>query len=257
MKQYHVTNLILEVTRRCNMNCAHCLRGNAKAVDMSPEVLKATMGHIDSICDITFTGGEPSLNLPIIAKTLEICKSRHMNVSSVFIATNGLANVDCLLKICDKWHEYMTCPEIGNDKLISPYEYPHLFQHNEDDEGFGMQLALSSDRFHAPIPASHVLKLKSRTYFSTVKMFEDNDRHVLSRGRGIVIPDAIDRPIQEDLYFDEYDENVTSIEELYVTATGDILADCDIPYNEHKKYRLDSVFDTDCLTKLEEKSERT
>ena len=34
-----VYSLILEVTRRCNMCCAHCLRGEAENIDMQKETI--------------------------------------------------------------------------------------------------------------------------------------------------------------------------------------------------------------------------
>ncbi len=34
-----VYSLILEVTRRCNMCCAHCLRGDAEDIDMEKETV--------------------------------------------------------------------------------------------------------------------------------------------------------------------------------------------------------------------------
>ena len=61
-----VDQLTLEVTRRCNMNCAHCLRGDAQCLDMSKEVVDKVLQDIDYISFLFFTGGEPSLNIPIM-----------------------------------------------------------------------------------------------------------------------------------------------------------------------------------------------
>ena len=30
----HICNLIIEITRRCNLQCDHCLRGNAESIDL-------------------------------------------------------------------------------------------------------------------------------------------------------------------------------------------------------------------------------
>lgn len=54
-----VNNLILEVTRRCNMHCAHCLRGNAQSIDMPPNLIKNVLKTIDGALSVTFTGGSP------------------------------------------------------------------------------------------------------------------------------------------------------------------------------------------------------
>lgn len=65
-----VENLCLEVTRRCNMGCAHCLRGNAEDLDMSHETIEQVLGQVDVIGQVTFTGGEPSLNVDAIGTFL-------------------------------------------------------------------------------------------------------------------------------------------------------------------------------------------
>ena len=64
-------NLCLEITRRCNMACAHCLRGDAQNVDMSHEIIDRALENVLSIGSLTFTGGEPSLNVDAMRYTLE------------------------------------------------------------------------------------------------------------------------------------------------------------------------------------------
>lgn len=59
-----IYHLAIEVTRRCNMECAHCLRGDAQAVDMTQEIVDRFVDGLEegmSIGDVTLTGGEPSL----------------------------------------------------------------------------------------------------------------------------------------------------------------------------------------------------
>ena len=61
-----IQELILEVTRRCNMSCAHCLRGDAQALNMPREIIDKVLDSVESIGSVLFTGGEPSLNLEAI-----------------------------------------------------------------------------------------------------------------------------------------------------------------------------------------------
>ena len=61
-----IQELILEVTRRCNMSCAHCLRGDAQALNMPREIIDKVLDSVESIGSVLFTGGEPSLNLEVI-----------------------------------------------------------------------------------------------------------------------------------------------------------------------------------------------
>ena len=53
--------VVIEVTRRCNMNCAHCLRGDAQNLDISIDVIDRffdAFANGADISTITFTGGE-------------------------------------------------------------------------------------------------------------------------------------------------------------------------------------------------------
>lgn len=62
-------DVVIEVTRRCNMCCAHCLRGDAEAVDIQERYIDAfldSFANAGYISSLTFTGGEISLNIPAI-----------------------------------------------------------------------------------------------------------------------------------------------------------------------------------------------
>lgn len=61
----NASSLILEVTRKCNLHCAHCLRGDAQCVDMSKSTIDKLMPMLGKVSSVTFTGGEPSLNTGI------------------------------------------------------------------------------------------------------------------------------------------------------------------------------------------------
>ena len=75
-----ISNLILEVTRKCNIKCMHCLRGDAQRVTMSVPVLHGVLQHLESICTLTITGGEPSLAPEVLEEFLQICHWRKIQV---------------------------------------------------------------------------------------------------------------------------------------------------------------------------------
>lgn len=102
MWKLDVRNLTLEITRRCNMSCIHCLRGEAENVDMTENILQAVLAPISHISTITFTGGEPALQISCMENTLRIVKERGIPVNSGFLATNGLQVTDQFLSICDQ-----------------------------------------------------------------------------------------------------------------------------------------------------------
>lgn len=56
-------NLTIELTRRCNMKCGHCLRGEAQEVDIDRKYIDSLLDQTELIGGMFFTGGEPTLAL--------------------------------------------------------------------------------------------------------------------------------------------------------------------------------------------------
>ena len=54
----YVQNLGVIVTERCNLNCAHCLRGNCTNKVMSDEVIQVTLSQIVGIRALAICGVE-------------------------------------------------------------------------------------------------------------------------------------------------------------------------------------------------------
>ena len=61
MQKCYVENLEMIITDRCNLDCAHCLRGKKCNRDMSDEVVESTLSQIRSICNLAINGGEHTL----------------------------------------------------------------------------------------------------------------------------------------------------------------------------------------------------
>jgi hypothetical protein len=85
--------LIIETTRRCNMRCGHCLRGEPENKSMSLVHLydflsQMSRGYISSV---TFTGGEPTLpsGMKVIRKFMEGCNRFSIDVGNFYMVTNA------------------------------------------------------------------------------------------------------------------------------------------------------------------------
>lgn len=87
--KYQISECILEVTRRCNMCCDHCLRGDAQNSDLDLAHVKKLFSHIDSIDTLTLTGGEPSLVPEIIQGIADAARENNVNIERFYMATNG------------------------------------------------------------------------------------------------------------------------------------------------------------------------
>lgn len=80
--------LFVEITRRCQLRCAHCMRGDAQAVDLSQDgIARAkSLVRIRKPSIMILTGGEPFLNLKGLADMLMIAKQEKIPVT---VVTNG------------------------------------------------------------------------------------------------------------------------------------------------------------------------
>ena len=54
-------DLMLELTRKCNLECDHCLRGCTQDLSMDISLIDKILDETESINQISFTGGEPMI----------------------------------------------------------------------------------------------------------------------------------------------------------------------------------------------------
>ena len=47
MRIYAANSVFIEVTRRCNMCCAHCLRGDAESIDIQEKYIDAFLDSFE------------------------------------------------------------------------------------------------------------------------------------------------------------------------------------------------------------------
>ena len=95
--ELNIDNLVIEATRKCNMNCSHCLRGAAQRKCADNKHIHRLMQIIDHISTLTITGGEPTLNMDALEYIRTEIIYGNANVGSFFMVTNGKSiNVDKL-----------------------------------------------------------------------------------------------------------------------------------------------------------------
>lgn len=222
-KQLNIDNLCIEITRRCNMACAHCLRGDAQTADINHEVIDKALENVTSIGTLTFTGGEPSLNVEAMRYTLEKCEEEGIFVSTFYVVTNGKSVSDDFLHVLVDW--YVFCVENGG-------------------EGEYCGVALSKDRFHEPIPTRNELLLRSLSFFREDKFNRNNsDQWLLAEGRAVQIA-GVTRAVCDYLpEISVYEDEVSIQDTIYVTVSGDVLAGCDWSYENQKHHKLGTVYD--------------
>lgn len=224
MDKIYLRDLIIEVTRKCNFSCAHCMRGNSEYIDIDLAYIKEILSQIDFICYLTFTGGEPTLNLNAIRATLQYCKEFKIPVLNTCIVTNGTNASDEFLEIAKEW-----------------YDYCSLFIKQPMNYG-GTQI--SQDIFHAPIPKENIQKILTLPNSGLKKNDYPNELINMGRAKNLTgmkrkIADNL-RPLKISKYKNIYyvHKEGSYCNEVYLTAKGNIIMTSTYEYDLEDMYKI-------------------
>lgn len=203
--ELYLSQLVLEVTRRCNMACDHCLRGNAQAVDMPTEVIDRVLDSIEGhgIGSVTFTGGEPTLNVPAIQYFVDQVKARGIGVGSFYVVTNGkIESLPLLHALID------------------------LYAHCDESEMSG--LVISSDDYHEGVDDPRLYK--ALKFFNADGHGPSDDKYVIQEGRALENGIGGRESTPEEWDLDAQDDYVSVNSTLHVSANGNIICGCDYSF---------------------------
>jgi len=217
-----VGNLIIEVTRRCNMICGHCLRGKAQNKKMTREYMISTITQFDYISNITFSGGEPSLNPAAIEDFIHICQMNDVSVGNFFIATNGKR---CTQRFIDAVN--------------------HLYNFCDDNEV--SKISISNDEFHedaTEIALNRLFNLEfasNRNEDGKLEFWYGEKTNMINQGLFSEnygygrenTPESFEYVDKEELK----DGNINELT-LYLNCDGKIILGCDWSYKNQKKHVL-------------------
>lgn len=131
--------LYLEITKRCQLKCIHCMRGDSEDVDMSNEIVDSILDQCSGIFEVFFTGGEPTLNVDTMDYFLQEVQKRNIPLGKLTFITNGISITDQLKNFLLRAYDYITecrkeCEIFKVDSSIAVH--PRL------------QIGISSDNYH-------------------------------------------------------------------------------------------------------------
>ena len=213
-KPLSIENLVIEVGRNCNLNCIHCLRGDANTSGMTNEIVDKIFENISYVQSLTITGGEPFLypeTMLYIANTIE---KKKIDLGSFFIATNGT---------------------VKSEKTILAI----IKLYSLSDEKECCSIRISNDEFHKNerqfnnLHLDETLDLLSITYKDEIKYTKDN---TINQGNASDNCEALRNPDDEGMIIHEDEETGEIRAEclIYVNTKGDILTGCDYSYENQE-----------------------
>jgi len=214
MKINIIQHLLIEITRECNLSCAHCLRGKAERGVIQTEYLEELFSQIENIGTLTITGGEPSLYPEKIEEIVSLAKTYKVNIDNFYIAINGtIASAEFLTALMNLW---LYC---------------------SDNEISGVNV--SNDVFHEREWELNYEKLSILKFVSKKYIEDDYDYNkysqILAEGYGANLSEkennnsiSIDDILREEL--EEELAQTLNDSEFYLNCKGNIILGCDWSY---------------------------
>jgi len=200
-----IDQLAVEITRKCNMRCPHCLRGDAQNINIDPFLFEKfiSLNEITYIGSLLITGGEPFLNYPVMTKISKYLKRNKIRLGGFYLATNGTVFANDAVK-----------PLIIFKELV------------DEEEMF--TISISKDEFHEN--KIHPIWSLINTSFRETKR-----EHVIAEGNGKDInPDG--RTIKDDEWV--WDEGDLMEGMVYINAKGMVCKSCDYSYDSQEKHNI-------------------
>ena len=100
--------LAIEVTRRCNMQCSHCMRGPAEDHTISKKVIDRLFDEVSVVTTLLLTGGEPFLEPEMMDYIFDGIIKRKIPIGKIEVVTNGTIRDKRLAESFNKIGKYVT-----------------------------------------------------------------------------------------------------------------------------------------------------
>jgi hypothetical protein len=209
-----IKELVIEITRKCNAACPHCMRGPAQTRDMAFDTITAMLNGITQIDMVTFTGGEPSLAVDRIRYFHYQIHSRNIKLGGFYVITNGkYASIDLVTALDDLYDDTTALDDLYDDTT----------------DGNSV-LTVSKDAYHKDKDP------RTESLYSTCSYYRPEGftyEIPVKEGRSQEGREAFLNPV---LVTEGYIEGT-----VYVNALGDVITSCEMSYDTQKINTIGNV----------------
>ncbi len=236
--KYVLENFIIETTRRCNMRCEHCMRGESQNIDISKEYIDYILNNKDiiRIGHICFSGGEPTLNPDIITYAINKIITENIDVRGISMVTNGKIFNKDIVDAFNKFNLYRNervkkelqeCPQKYRDQMIASDTDNHA------------RITFSVDKYHYPISDSVKENYKKYAKGLIISEHDLEDERILKTGLSNFGKEFRYKlnPVVYSLANNDY----WIISPIYITATGFITSEGDGAYSDMDKINMGNI----------------
>ena len=169
----------IELTRRCNVNCAHCMKGEPQNLNIENETIDNFLDQTHIIGKLSFLGGEPTLALDKMRYILEGLKKREILLFKLECTTNGLIKSPEFVQIIKDYGEYIRWSWVRDDL----------------DLNYHVKIQISADDYHQAAGCDY----EDSYFYYKVNLYNWADvsrlttgKFPVKKGRAVNLPEAFD-----------------------------------------------------------------
>ena len=181
MQKITFDHLTIEITRRCNMHCPHCMRGESQNIDIDHKYIDALLDQTELIGRLFFTGGEPTLALDTMDYILDQLYAQGIPVLGFDLFTNGLIYSERFMELVKEYGKYV---DLSREACGQ-----------EADKMRTVHIGVSLDKYHENqgLCAQHYNEYKSKLFGFADVTYIKNGNNPTRLGRAVHLPGAVDR----------------------------------------------------------------
>lgn len=88
-EKLNLKKLFIEVTRRYNLKCCHCMKKESQNVNVTPQIIDSLFNQLNQVNTVEITGGEPFLAVNEIRHIIQEIIQNQIKILELIIITNG------------------------------------------------------------------------------------------------------------------------------------------------------------------------
>lgn len=228
-----IYNLVIEATRRCNIQCNHCLRGRAQNKNIKKQYVDSLFSKIDYVSILTISGGEPSIAVDSINKIIDSAIENNVEIGSFYIATNGKKITYPFVKAVERLHSFCS------DNDISGVDISNDIYHDEIED---------TDAFNYLLTFPYVKYKWNENIYPFNRKFDRNGKYIYSEGSiinsGLALENGIghrNAPLDFIEIEETEEEFIISEGNIYLNCMGNIISGCDYSYEDQDSFEFENL----------------
>lgn len=253
-------SISFELTRRCNLQCRWCMKGEAQNVNMSKDIIDKTLDEIAPyyIYEIMFTGGEPSLMPELVEYTVDEIIRKKIKLYRISFVTNGTITSEIIKRSIYKMLAYADDIEKERQEILDYFcKRVNIEKESKEKAWFTVLSTIEHD---------------NKSTFQVVKDFYnsiENELYVCADQNDLVNNHFVEIMIEgnaenyknfkpEEFKYirvinhkycviNDDDENITHkksiLKEIGISAKGEVFLGCSSSYEHIKEYHIFNIMD--------------